>query len=70
MIIVKRTYPITEIVESNHCYELCLPDFWYPLSKRFGVKPNAGDKLTLATLGDAQGKVRGVAINGVEIWRR
>ena len=64
----QETRTVTEVTESEDYYSISQDGMCCGLKKEYGVKPVIGDKLTVHTKGGAFGTIRGMDLNGKQIF--
>jgi hypothetical protein len=64
----QETGTITEITESGDYYSISRDGMCCGLEKEYGIIPKVGDKLTVHTKGGAFGIIRGMDLNGKQIF--
>ena len=64
----EETGVITNITESEDWYQISRDGICCGLKKKYGIKPQVGDKLTVHTKGSSFGTIRGIDLNGKKIF--
>lgn len=59
---------IVDVQEGEAWYSISIEGLCCGLKKEYGVKPKVGDHLTLHTKGDRFGTIRGIDLNGKQIF--